>query len=198
MGDASSSGWGWDRSRPSSSCSARPSPGAGRGVDDALRAIRASFGVREPTYAGTHFEYSGFVVEPSGLQPRVPIWVGGRTRRSLRRALELGDGWIPFGLALDDLRAVLDAPATVAARRARPGPSRSCSPPSRRSTPSADPGDAAHTVRAYGDVGATGLSLRFRHDSQAHYVEQLEAMVEVVARRRGGSTSDGRTGDDGS
>ena len=26
------------------------------------------------------------------------MWVGGRTARSLRRAVELGDGWAPFGL----------------------------------------------------------------------------------------------------
>ena len=49
------------------------------------------------------------------------LWVGGRTARSLRRALELGDGWIPFGLSLDDLRAMLDAPAPAAARAARQG-----------------------------------------------------------------------------
>ena len=117
-------------------------PFAGRGArsDDALRAIRTSFAVRAPTYAGPHFEYAGFVVDPSGLQPRVPIWVGGRTRRSLRRALELGDGWIPFGLALDDLRAHARR-AAPRWRRAGPEPSRStsCSPPSRPSTPSAAP-----------------------------------------------------------
>ena len=48
--------------------------------------------------------------------------------------------------------------------------------------PAGDPeGAGGHTVRAYGDIGATGLSLRFRHDSRAHYLEQLEAMVEVAA-----------------
>ncbi len=159
-------------------------PFAGRGArsDDAVRAIRASFAVREPTYAGTHFEYSGFVVEPSGIQSRVPIWVGGRTRRSLRRAVELGDGWIPFGLALDDLRAILDAPATVAARRARAEPLEIVLAPEPPLDPLGRPDDTAQAVRAYGDIGATGLSLRFRHDSKEHYVEQLEAMVEVVAR----------------
>ena len=129
----------------------------------------------------------------------MPIWVGGRTRRSLRRALELGDGWIPFGLTLDDLRAILDAPGHRW-RPAGPGPSRSrsCSPPSRHSTPSADPDRAAQMVRAYGAIGATGLSLRFRHHSQAHYIEQLEAMVEVVQGRDvEASDRDSPRGDDG-
>ena len=103
-------------------------------ADDALAAIRASFGQRSPRYAGTHYRYSGFFVEPSGLDRPVAIWVGGRTARSLRRALALGDGWIPFGLSHD-------AVAGDAWRRRRlqpngpggprgPGISTSSSPPS--------------------------------------------------------------------
>ena len=96
--------------------------GRGERSDDALRAIRASWGVREPVYRGSHFEYSGFVVDPSGLPRPLDIWVGGRTRRSLRRAIELGDAWIPFRLKVADLRAILDDPevkdAHLAARAA--------------------------------------------------------------------------------
>jgi probable F420-dependent oxidoreductase len=29
-------------------------------------------------------------------QPHPPLWLGGNSRRALRRAVELGDGWIPF------------------------------------------------------------------------------------------------------
>jgi len=83
-----------------------PFAGPGARADDARRAIRASFAPRVPSYKGTVFESSGFVVEPSGVQAQVPIWVGGRPRRSLVRALELGDGWIPFGLPVDDLETM--------------------------------------------------------------------------------------------
>ena len=34
-------------------------------------------------------------MEPNAVQKRVPIWVGGRTFLSLKRALTLGDGWVP-------------------------------------------------------------------------------------------------------
>jgi len=40
-------------------------------------------------------------------------------------------------------------------------------------------------VREYAAMGATGLSLRFRHRSRAHYLEQLEAMAGVVATASG-------------
>jgi probable F420-dependent oxidoreductase len=156
----------------------------GERADDALAAIRASFGQRSPRYSGTHYRYSGFFVEPSGLDRPVSIWVGGRTRRSLRRALELGDGWIPFGLSHEQLHAMLTA-APAAAERARraegPGRFDIVLAPEPALDPVGDAEAAAATVRAYAELGATGLSLRFRHRSRDHYMEQLEAMAEVTA-----------------
>src|SRR5580658_858839 len=81
--------------------------GRGERADDAIRALRASWGRRTPSYDGTHYHYEGFIVEPSGLPRDVEVWVGGRTKRSLRRALELGDAWMPFGFTLDALTALL-------------------------------------------------------------------------------------------
>ncbi len=152
----------------------------GARADDALRAIRASFSERVPRYSGTHFDYAGFVVEPSGVQAHVPIWVGGRSRRSLRRALELGDGWIPFGLSLDELRALLGG-VDATAFEARATPFDVVLAPEPPLDPVGDPRAAAAAVRVYGDMGATALALRFRHHSRRHYVEQLEAMMEVAA-----------------
>jgi len=158
-------------------------PFAGRGerADDALRAIRSSFSQRVPSYSGTHYAFEDFVVDPSGVQPHVRIWVGGRTRRSLRRALELGDGWIPFGLALDDLRALLVEDAVAAAMEAREARLDIVLAPEPPLDPVGDPETTAATVRSYLELGATGLALRFRHRSRAHYVEQLEAMMGVAA-----------------
>lgn len=55
------------------------------------------------------YDYSGFVVEPHAVQKRVPLWIGGRTKRSLRRATTHGDGWVPFGLRFSELKEMLDA-----------------------------------------------------------------------------------------
>src|SRR6478736_8480345 len=44
--------------------------------DDAIRALAASFGVSEPEYHGTHYEYSGFLVDPVSVQVPVPVWIG--------------------------------------------------------------------------------------------------------------------------
>ncbi|HXQ44494.1 MAG TPA: TIGR03619 family F420-dependent LLM class oxidoreductase [Acidimicrobiales bacterium] len=153
----------------------------GARADDALRAIRSSFGQRSPSYAGSHYRYAGFFVEPSGIDRPVSIWVGGRTRRSLRRALELGDGWIPFGLPHDELRAMLAAAPVVSALADRQGAFDVILAPEPALDPVGDPVAAAATVRAYAELGATGLSLRFRHRSRDHYMEQLAAMAQVTA-----------------
>ena len=161
----------------------------GSRADDAIRAIRSSFGRRVPSYSGTHYSFSDFVVEPSGTQTSVRIWVGGRTRRSLRRAIELGDGWIPFGLDQATLGSLM-ANDVVTREILRRGPGFDVVlAPEPPLDPVGDPGGAAAVVRAYRALGATALALRFRHESRSHYVEQLEAMV--------GAARDAGPGDSG-
>lgn len=72
---------------------------------------------------GRGFAAHGHVALPTPVsRPHPPIWIGGNTRRALRRAVEHGDGWIPMPApkafarfvrsapleSLDDLRAALD------------------------------------------------------------------------------------------
>jgi probable F420-dependent oxidoreductase len=156
---------------------------AGRGdrADDAIAAIRASWGVRVPAYTGTHYSFSGFIVEPSGLDRPVPIWVGGRTRRSLRRALALGDAWMPFRLLPDQLSSMLADEEVGRLLDARPAPLGLHFAPEPPIDPVGDPGGTARLLSVYAGLGATGFSLRFRHDSPDHYIEQLEAVVPLVA-----------------
>jgi probable F420-dependent oxidoreductase len=155
---------------------------AGRGArgDDSLRAIRAAWGERTPSYRGTHFRFSDFIVEPSGLPRPLEIWVGGRTRRSLRRAIELGDAWVPFRLLRDDFRALFADQAIQELLAERERPLQMILAPEPPIDPAADPSGTAAFLRSYVEVGATGLSLRFDHHSRTHYIEQMEALQEVV------------------
>jgi probable F420-dependent oxidoreductase len=160
---------------------------AGRGdqADDAIRAIRASWGHRLPEYHGSHYDYQDFIVEPSGLDRPLPIWVGGRTRRSLRRALELGDAWMPFGFTLDALTAMLAEPEITTSRQAyaeaHGAPLELILAPEPPIDPLGDPGGTRDFLAAYVALGATGFSLRFDHHSKAHYLEEMESMMAVAA-----------------
>jgi probable F420-dependent oxidoreductase len=155
--------------------------GRGDRSDDAIRAIRASWGVRTPEYGGSHYSFSGFIVEPSGVPRQVKVWVGGRTRRSLRRAVELGHAWMPFRLKLDELRSMLEDQEVRRMIDERGEPLDLVFAPEPPVDPVGDRDATLEVFRAYSEIGATGLSLRFRHDSRSHYIEQMEAAVAVAS-----------------
>jgi len=147
-------------------------PFADRGArgDDAIRALRASLGQRQPSYDGPFYRYSGMIVDPCAVQTEMPIWIGGRTARSLRRAVALADGWAPFGLGVAEL-----APMIAAVER--PEGFETVLSPERPLDPGGDPGAAAQAVGELRAAGATKIALRLVQHSVAHCVEQLEAMA---------------------
>jgi probable F420-dependent oxidoreductase len=146
--------------------------GRGERADDAIRALRASLSTTCPSYQGTHYRFDGFAVEPCAVQEKVPIWVGGRTLRSLRRAVNLADGWIPFGLSTTDLQGMLarvDVPAgfeTVL--------------PAGPLDPIADPRRAMQRLTALRDVGATAVTVTVSAESADHYCDQLAALRDLA------------------
>lgn len=146
--------------------------GRGAIADDALAALRASLGRRTPSYAGTHYSFGDVVVEPHAVQDRVPLWIGGRTPRSLRRALALGDGWVPFGLGLSALTAML-ADAEL------PEGFEVVLSPGRPVDPLGDRDATAARLRKVLDAGATMISTAVHATSADHYCEQLAALAAV-------------------
>jgi probable F420-dependent oxidoreductase len=147
--------------------------------DDAIRALRASFGRREPAYRGRHYDYDGFVVDPHAVQDRVPIWIGGRTGRSLRRAVELGDAWVPFGLTLDEERQLLERARSTDAW-ARRDNDLELVLYAEGLDPVGDPAGARAAVEQRAEAGATAVNVRMTHRSREHCLEQLAAMVELA------------------
>jgi probable F420-dependent oxidoreductase len=151
---------------------------AGRGAryEDALRALRAALGQRQPEYRGAHYQFSGFIIDPCAVQARLPIWIGGRSARSLRRALELADGWDPFGLGHPQLADLLARARQWPQWRDRRDPFEVVLSPEE---PLAL--ERAHeTVAAYARIGATAMNLRFQHRSLEHYLELLEQFATEV------------------
>jgi probable F420-dependent oxidoreductase len=154
--------------------------GRGERADDAIAALRAAWGQRVPSYHGPHYSFSGFIVEPSGLPRRVPVWVGGRTRRSLRRAVALGDGWMPFRLLAEELRTLLADSEIVELGSARESPLDLIFAPEPPIDPLGDPVGTRSLLARYVEIGATGFSLRFQNDSLAHYIDQMAATTGLV------------------
>ena len=153
----------------------------GARADDALRALRTSLSTLRPEYDGSFYAYSDVVVDPCARQARVPLWIGGRTARSLRRAVELGDGWVPFGLGADAMGAMIVKARETPAWAARTQALDLVLTNNRPADPVADPAGAHHIVGRLVQAGATAIQLRLIHHSVAHYIEQLEAMIGALA-----------------
>jgi probable F420-dependent oxidoreductase len=148
---------------------------AGRGAvaDDALPALRAALSTPTPVYDGPRFPFGDVVVEPHAVQARVPFWIGGYTPRSLRRAREHGDGWVPFGLPHDRLRAMLDQAPLPDGFEVVLGAGRPVDPL----------GDPDRTRRALDRTlaaGATVVNVHITATSADHYVDQLAALADLA------------------
>ncbi|MPZ25970.1 MAG: TIGR03619 family F420-dependent LLM class oxidoreductase [Micromonosporaceae bacterium] len=154
---------------------------AGRGAraDEMIEALRTCLSTPRATFHGRFYSFEGWHVEPVAVQERVPIWVGGQSRRSLRRACELGDGWVPFQLDLADLRAMLrDARPRLADR---PVPLEVVLRVPEPLDPLGAPHRCTAAVDQLRDLGATAVSVYFRHTSPAHYRDQLHAFAQLFA-----------------
>jgi alkanesulfonate monooxygenase SsuD/methylene tetrahydromethanopterin reductase-like flavin-dependent oxidoreductase (luciferase family) len=60
---------------------------------------------RRANFAGTHFKVTNAPNNPKPLQPRIPIWIGGRgEKRTLRAAAKYADGWNAAYIGADEWR----------------------------------------------------------------------------------------------
>ena len=67
-------------------------------TDEYLSAFRSLWTQEAPRFDGNWVKYDGILFEPKPVQkPHPPIWVGGESRPSLRRAARFGDAWYPIG-----------------------------------------------------------------------------------------------------
>jgi alkanesulfonate monooxygenase SsuD/methylene tetrahydromethanopterin reductase-like flavin-dependent oxidoreductase (luciferase family) len=126
----------------------------------------------EPAYEGEYYSFGGLTVDPCALQPHMPIWIGGRTQRSLRRALALADGWCPFNVSVATAAEWLQA-------REVPDGFEVVLPADQALDPVGEPALTAETLRTMAAAGATILSARFIHHSLEHYLEQIHALAEL-------------------
>ena len=88
----------------------------GEVTDEYIQLFKELWTEDEPAFDGKHYQISGSGFEPKPVQkPHPPIWIGGHTGPAIRRAAQLGDGWMPIGLRPP---AILE-PEEMAAKIAR-------------------------------------------------------------------------------
>jgi probable F420-dependent oxidoreductase len=141
-------------------------------ADDMLRALRASLSQQIPSHHGDYYDFEGLVVDPCAVQEHVPIWVGGRTLRSLRRAVSLADGWCPF--------SVTPGQAAVWLREMElPQNFDLVLPPVGRLDPVSEPGRTQELLAATASAGATIVSVGASQETLNEYLEFIDALAAV-------------------
>jgi probable F420-dependent oxidoreductase len=78
-------------------------------TDEAIDVLRVVFRDDAVAYEGRHFRSRGTTMLPRPVPGRPPIWVGGNSTGAIRRAVERGDGWVPFPNPASAARAVRTA-----------------------------------------------------------------------------------------
>jgi probable F420-dependent oxidoreductase len=152
----------------------------GKRGDEALRALRAAWGRRLPEFHGDHYDFDDFIIDPCAVREEAPFWIGGRSMRSLKRAVTLGDGWAPFGLSVEQMGKMIAEARQLPEWSARAEPIDLILRHDGLLDPQARPGEAAEAIRATFAVGASKVNLGFVHQSRAHYIEQLEALAALA------------------
>jgi probable F420-dependent oxidoreductase len=161
--------------------------------DEAIRAMKRAWAEDDVRLEGRGFTAIGNSMGFRPIQrPHPPIWVGGNSRRAIRRAVELGDGWVPFpntaAMApytrtpametLDDLAGRIAFARQHGEAVGRQAPLDVCYallPLAAR-----DAGSVRARIRELAALGVTWLTVGFAADTRREYVVALEGFAREV------------------
>jgi probable F420-dependent oxidoreductase len=174
-------------------------------TDEYLRAMRELWTSDAPGFHGRYVSFEDVSFFPKPLQrPSIPLYIGGSGSRPLRRAAELGDGWLPMAGTLEEIAAgvaairgqmaalgrdparlwvgytglSLGADAEVQAMRGHVGSGSAAAagplPPLR------DRDEIAAAIRQYADAGVTFISLGFGWRNAGELMRELERFARDI------------------
>lgn len=167
-------------------------------LDETIRAMRAAWTGESVHFDGDSVSADGHTMLPPPLQAGgPPIWIGGNSTRAIRRAAELGDGWLPFpqptGASkytrtadindMDDLRRRIAVARAKSDEAGRSEPLDICFVPFELSmfgsgTPDLDA--LAASVPELREAGVTWLSISLPTESGAGFLREIERFADRV------------------
>ena len=169
--------------------------------DEALVVMKQVWTGESVEIEGRGFAAHGHHALPRPAQrPHPPIWIGGNSRRAIRRVVDHGDGWMPIpnpaklagrrrtpGLeTLEDLRARIGYLRSYASERGRAAPRDLMFMPIGRSMYSRaepDPGAEIAQIQELAELGVTQLAVGFPVDTRREYLHALERYAREIAAR---------------
>jgi probable F420-dependent oxidoreductase len=165
----------------------------GAQTDEYLEVIRNLWETETSSFAGKWKHYESMRMFPKCAIERrgtIPIWVGGNTAPSIRRAARLGDGWHPINLTPEQLAEGVSKYREECARAGRePGPiclrhmPGGAAPGTGRPVLTGTPEEQATDVRDYAAAGLDELMLSMPWRSLDALASGLRAFMRDVAPR---------------
>ena len=175
-------------------------PFAERGAvtDEYLQAFKELWTSDAPTFEGKYCRFSNINLLPRPVQkPHPPIWVGGQSRRAIRRAAQLGNGWHPVGaipaapLEPEDLAQDLVSlrryaeqaqrdPSEIDVAVKAPLYDRQVANGPERRRFSGDPEQVLQDIQTYEDTGVNHIIFDIRSPDLNETTDRMEWFAEVV------------------
>jgi probable F420-dependent oxidoreductase len=162
-----------------------------------LRLFKEMWTSAAPEFHGEHYDVSGAGFLPQPVQkPHPPIWIGGHTGPAIRRAAELGDGWMPIGLRPpanlepEEMAGKIARLRRLTVRAGRPEDAVSLcfstnvafkmTPDPSRRMMTGRPEQIAADLRQYQDLGVRNFVVSFAADSVAGQRDAMEQFSREV------------------
>ena len=173
-------------------------PYADRGAmsDEYLKIFRLLWTAEHPEFRGQFYQFDGIQFHPKPVQQPLPIWVGGHSKRAIRRAVVYGQAWHPTRQTPAFVAEHLPYLRQEADRAGRaPGSMTVSLKRSLHITDIGVPGTAAFRsgnavigttqeviddARRCQDIGIHQLTYDFRTDDVAAQITMMERLVERV------------------
>ena len=169
-------------------------------TDEYLAALRAALSGAEFTFDGDGFTAFGNRILPGPVQrPHPPLLVGGNSRRAIRRAVELGDGWNPFVTSVsgtdlattrtagmtgpDDLRDAVGHLTEQCEKLGRTTPLEIHVGGITKPGENCSPAEVIDRIGRYRDAGATAVSVGVTGDTLAQWCDDAAFIgSEIITR----------------
>jgi len=159
-------------------------------LDECIDVMRRVWTEDEVEFEGRHFKARAVTQRPRpASRPTVPIWIGGNSARAMRRAVELGDGWVPFPNPPAAARATKTPAITSMIELAeRLGAARDHADKVGRTAPLEvcfAPFDLEDEPKDYEAAGVTWLAVQFDgHTTRAGWIDRMRAYAATMIGSR--------------
>jgi len=161
-------------------------------MDESIELIRKLWTDKRVDFGGRFYKVQDAVFLPKPVQEKIPIWIAGNSRRAVRRAIRLGDGWHPTGIDLAGFKAgaemikdsgkklTLSVRMGTDVRKKRPD---AMAPSGERRTYfSGGPTEIRKSVDGYASMGLEYCCVSILHPSAREIMEDIRKFSDEVLR----------------